>query len=215
MEWSKPTDGIVSRYINRKISGLITSFIIRKELGITPTHISLLSFLLGLSASVLYVLGGIVLAGFILQLSSILDGVDGELARARGLTSKLGEFIDTMLDRGVNILAYISITYYLYSVSPDIYIVLLGLLSLSGDMLVTYFHAVVKKDFNVHPASVGSFPPLASRDVRIFILFLASLGALLYIELLIYGLALIFLISYLYLVIKGFEVVRSIKSGLI
>jgi len=38
-------------------------------------------------------------AGILVQLASIVDGVDGELARARNMASPVGAFLDSLLDR--------------------------------------------------------------------------------------------------------------------
>ena len=53
---------------------------------------------------------------------------------------------------------------------------LLGL-GLSGDLLVTYIHAVGEKLAGKHPALVGRIPNIAGRDTRLFILFLAGLAS--------------------------------------
>ncbi len=209
MAYGKPTDGVISRYLNRRISGAITNFILRYDIRITPTQVSIISFLIGVSASPLYLSGLYWLAGVLVQISSILDGVDGELARARNMVSVLGGFIDTLMDRVVNILVISSIGFLVVS---DPYSLAIVLAALSGDMFVTYLHAVVKKDFGIHPALIGHVPPLASRDVRLFIVFVSSLAAEVSIDYLLYGLAVVAFISYLYLLFKAIEVYRYAKS---
>jgi len=95
----KPTDGPVSRYINRRLSNPITKFIVRHNIDVTPNQMSILSAFIGMLSLPLYILNNPVLAGILVQVSSVLDGVDGELARARNMVSRRGRFLDACLDR--------------------------------------------------------------------------------------------------------------------
>ncbi|HSA59664.1 MAG TPA: CDP-alcohol phosphatidyltransferase family protein, partial [bacterium] len=95
----KPADGLVSRWLNRRISLAIT----RRLAGvpITPNQISIITMLLGLASGVAvargtYTLG--VVGAALLQLQSTLDGVDGELARLRSQCTRLGQWLDTLSD---------------------------------------------------------------------------------------------------------------------
>ncbi len=97
---NKPTDGPVSRYLNRPVSIRISRYLVTTS--VTPNQISLLSFLLTLLGSVAFALGGYpgLFGGALLaQLASILDGCDGEIARLKFLQSELGAWFDAVLDR--------------------------------------------------------------------------------------------------------------------
>jgi phosphatidylglycerophosphate synthase len=99
----KPIDGYVSRHLNRYISLAISRRIV--DTAITPNHVSVLCIVLGVIAGVIAAHGGYVylLAGATLfQLNSILDGVDGELARVRWAHSKVGELLDSAGDNVAN-----------------------------------------------------------------------------------------------------------------
>lgn len=99
----KPVDGIVSRHINRNVSLFISRRLVATR--IHPNHISLLCIALGAAAALLVLGGGYawVLAGAaVFQLNSILDGVDGELARVRWQQSKPGELLDSAGDNFSN-----------------------------------------------------------------------------------------------------------------
>jgi len=209
----KPTDGPISRYLNRRISTRITAVILKYDIGLTPTQISIISFSIGLLASYLYLVGNFLVAGTLVQLSSIMDGVDGELARARNQVSVKGGFIDTILDRVSNIFILISITLLLlFESGMEFSIIFIGFAALSADLLVTYLHAVAQKDLKVHPALIGVIPPIASRDVRLFIIFLASLIAIYNVDLLLYGLFLMALLTYTYIIGKFVELIRFIEE---
>jgi CDP-L-myo-inositol myo-inositolphosphotransferase len=99
----KPIDGVVSRNLNRHISLAISRRIV--DTGITPNHVSVLCIALGLLSGVLAAQGGYgyLLAGAAaFKLNSILDGVDGELARVRWAYSKVGELLDSAGDNLAN-----------------------------------------------------------------------------------------------------------------
>ena len=86
-----PTDGWVSRKINRPISTRLT-FLLAK-MGMHPNVVTTIAFLLTLVGA--YFAGSglyeqIVLGALIFQLSSILDGCDGELARLTFKTTRFG-----------------------------------------------------------------------------------------------------------------------------
>lgn len=105
----KPTDGIVSRTINRPISQAVSGQLLRLR-GIRPHHATWLTALLALAMSVLLLLGGPqgLLPGAILfQAASIIDGVDGEIARATFRESAAGARLDSLVDAATN-LAFIA-----------------------------------------------------------------------------------------------------------
>ena len=88
-------DGFISRHLNRKISTWVSALLVD---FVSPNTMTVLTFLFGL-LSVLINLWNPVVAGITCQISSILDGVDGELARAQLRTSRLGGYVDSLLDR--------------------------------------------------------------------------------------------------------------------
>lgn len=95
----KVVDGFVSRNLNRHISLFISRRIATSP--ITPNHISSFTLLLGLVGAFCAAHGTYwwVLAGaLLLKANSVLDGVDGELARMRIQSSVLGEWLDTISD---------------------------------------------------------------------------------------------------------------------
>src|SRR5213595_1739465 len=96
---SKPQDGFVSRFLNRPISGRITSVLLK--LPIHPSTWTISICVLPLIAGVFLVRGdyvSIVIGAAIFQVFSILDGCDGEIARAKNLESKLGQGLDYLCD---------------------------------------------------------------------------------------------------------------------
>ena len=96
---SKPQDGFVSRFLNRPISRSITRYLIK--LPIHPNVWTLSIFVLPLVFCVFLLrgdYGSIVIGAALFQIYSVLDGCDGEIARAKNLESKFGEFLDSFCD---------------------------------------------------------------------------------------------------------------------
>jgi len=97
--------GWVARHINKKISFWIT----RNYLchwPVTPNQVTIVAGLLGLLGCFLIATGiqmAIVLGFALAQLQSILDGCDGELARARFQQTAIGEWLDTIVDDALNL----------------------------------------------------------------------------------------------------------------
>jgi CDP-L-myo-inositol myo-inositolphosphotransferase len=96
---SKPQDGFVSRFLNRPISSRITRLLVK--FPIHPSVFTTAIFILPLLAGVFLQRGdylSILLGAAIFQVFSILDGCDGEIARAKNLESKFGERLDNLCD---------------------------------------------------------------------------------------------------------------------
>ncbi len=169
----KATDGPVSRYINRPIAVAIARFILRLGLPVTPNMVSFAAFLTAVAASLSAALWlNWVAAGVLVQLSSIIDGVDGALARLSGRASKAGGFLDTMLDRYADIIVYGGVAYSALAAGaapPEAILAALAL-GLSGDLMVSYLHSRGERDAGIHPALVGPLDSIASRDVRLLIM---------------------------------------------
>ncbi|HWO69621.1 MAG TPA: NTP transferase domain-containing protein [Actinomycetota bacterium] len=94
---SKPGDGPVSRYLNRPISTRLSMAI--APLRPNPDLVSVLAFLLGLAGAWALATGRGVLAAALVHLTSILDGVDGEVARLQLRGGPGGALLDGVLDR--------------------------------------------------------------------------------------------------------------------
>lgn len=104
----KPGDGLASRTINRHISLPITHLLARTS--IRPNHITLFALALALAGAIALSRGGYaagVVGMLLVELGSILDGCDGELARLRFEFSRTGQWLDTTVDDLANI-AYIT-----------------------------------------------------------------------------------------------------------
>ena len=101
----KSQDGFVSRYLNRPISRLVTRLLLR--FPTTPNAWTLLILPIPIAASLILLHGTnwSFLWGLVLfQVFSVLDGCDGEIARAKFLESESGRRLDYLCDVFSNIL---------------------------------------------------------------------------------------------------------------
>jgi phosphatidylglycerophosphate synthase len=98
---NKSFEGPVDAVINWRFSMRLTRLLARAPLTVTPNHVTLLAIAVGITAAALVLRGtwwSVALGGVLLEVNSILDSVDGELARLRFQYSKLGQWLDNLSD---------------------------------------------------------------------------------------------------------------------
>ena len=106
----KSQDGFVSRYLNRPISRVVTRLLLR--FPTTPNAWTLFIFPIPIVAALILINGtyGSFLWGLVLfQVFSVLDGCDGEIARAKFLESERGRQLDGLCDILSNILLVVGL----------------------------------------------------------------------------------------------------------
>lgn len=92
-------DGFTAYHLNRPISLSISWLLVHTP--IRPNHVTAFDILLGIFAGYLMARGDwttLALGALLMQLVSIFDGIDGELARVKLLMSPWGERFDSMGD---------------------------------------------------------------------------------------------------------------------
>ncbi len=97
---NRANDGFFSVFVLRKFSKLFTWAAVR--LRVSPNQITLISFAIGLLSAYEFSRGdywSIFTGAILLQLSIIVDCVDGELARYTRKFSQLGAWLDAITDR--------------------------------------------------------------------------------------------------------------------
>ncbi|GHF51880.1 phosphatidylglycerophosphate synthase [Deinococcus metalli] len=70
--------------------------------NVNPAHVVLLHTVIGLDAAARIRRGERLAPALLLQLKTVLDGLDGQLARATGRTTETGRYLDTEMDLVVN-----------------------------------------------------------------------------------------------------------------
>lgn len=81
--------------------------------GASPDLFNFLGAALGLLAGIAYARGAAAVAGWCVLLGGLADILDGRIARARGLASARGEFLDSMLDRFAETFAFVGLALFL------------------------------------------------------------------------------------------------------
>jgi len=108
------TDGYIARNINKKISIPMSSQL--SKTGVHPNVLSMFNLIIGILSGVFLLGGGYwytVLGGTFFQLAAVLDGVDGEVAKFTFKTSKIGSWLDTIVDNSTLFL-FLGAASYLY-----------------------------------------------------------------------------------------------------
>jgi phosphatidylglycerophosphate synthase len=112
---AKPGDGIVSRYLNRPISQRI-SWVVLAIKGARPIHATVASAVFALILFWGMLAGGkagLILGGILFQAASVIDGVDGEMARATFRATDFGKTLDSAVDMATNFLFLLGLTLHL------------------------------------------------------------------------------------------------------
>jgi CDP-diacylglycerol--glycerol-3-phosphate 3-phosphatidyltransferase len=134
--------------------------------GLSPDFFNFAGLFFGLASGIAIATGRIELGGWAIALGGVADIMDGRVARARQLSSPYGTFIDSMLDRFVEVFAFLGFVVYLraFSFGP-----LLAAAAITGSLLVSYARA--------RGESVGVLckEGLMQRAERLVLIFLACL----------------------------------------
>jgi 1L-myo-inositol 1-phosphate cytidylyltransferase / CDP-L-myo-inositol myo-inositolphosphotransferase len=166
----KERDGAVAK-VNRILSGrVITPLLLAVAPGLRPDTVTLLAAAVGLSAVAAILLGWVLVAAVAVQLASILDGADGEIARVAHRGSRFGAFLDPMLDRVVDGLLFAAAGLYLAAqVGGGVAAGLLGVFATVGHLLVSYSTSRAALDLG-HRYEGRLMASGRGRDLRLLVL---------------------------------------------
>lgn len=176
----KPSDGLVSRHLNRPISRALSGVLLKFP-GVTPMHGTALAAATGLLMTACLLFGGangLIAGALLFHAASVIDGVDGEIARSTKRSSEFGAKLDTIID-GITNLAFLSLAslnlWWQGEVQAATYgAVGLGLLATGLTALGLRSIAIggpftfdaVKNTFNAQPSTITkTLASLTSRDV--------------------------------------------------
>ena len=106
--------------------------------GISPLALNLTGVAFGLLAGGLFAIGQLVLGGWAVLLGGVADVLDGRVARALGIASRRGAFLDSTLDRFAEVGALAGLAFWARE-SP--LVMTSVVLALGGSLLVSYARA--------------------------------------------------------------------------
>ena len=165
-------EGPVSRYLNRRVSVPIARVLAHTPL--TPNQVSVAACAMAFGALWLLAVGRNIEAGVLIQASSIVDGVDGDLARAKNMASKFGGLFDAVLDRFADAAIAGGMAWYALDREDWPAALTLGFAASVGFLLVSYSRARLETVGGAHTAS--DLMGLASRDVRLLLLAIGAVA---------------------------------------
>jgi CDP-L-myo-inositol myo-inositolphosphotransferase len=175
----KPTDGPVSRYLNRPLSVMFSRHLVK--LDITPNQISLFSFLCSLVAAGLFMTGGyifLLIGGVLAQFASIIDGCDGEVARLKYQSSDFGGWFDAVLDRYADAFLLFGLTWHLLAVEANGWVFFTGFMAIIGSFMLSYTADKYDSLMRERIKAGGGAGLRMGRDVRVFFIFLGAVSNL-------------------------------------
>jgi len=110
------------------------------RLRIVPNAVTVTGTLLAMFGGALVALDRWKPAAVVILVSGFMDGVDGLLARESRSTSRLGAFLDSVLDRWSDVAFYIGLLIWYLSQDMEFEVVLVGC-ALASSLLVSYTRA--------------------------------------------------------------------------
>ena len=123
--------------LGRRLEPLLSR--VARAIPLTPNSLTATGFFLTMCACVELALN-LRVGGILVLLTSFFDMLDGAVARARGMETSFGAFLDSVLDRYADAGILLAITWNMY-VTGNVSGVVLSLLSLVGTFLISYTRA--------------------------------------------------------------------------
>lgn len=150
-EWKRKKDPIIARLVHRPISFAFSSMFV--EMNLTPNQVSFISLIIAGVSCVLFASGNMVIllfAYFLLNLWSITDSADGNMARSLG-GKPYGDFIDATSSYFLYGLMFLPLGYSAYKMggffqADTPIIIVLGALAGSFDTMTRLFFQKMKNN---------------------------------------------------------------------
>jgi phosphatidylglycerophosphate synthase len=144
-----------SSFVTAPLAVLVNYFVVDTT-WLTPNRITLASFVVALVATALIVVGdtaNFIVAALLIQLSHILDCMDGQMARYRNSSSASGSYFDRATDQIQVSLWFGAIAYAAYQQSLDVLPAFLAFVGVAGYSLRGYtkyvaIHTEMYRDAN-------------------------------------------------------------------
>jgi len=144
---------LVLETVFRPLASALVPLLLRAS--VPPPAVVLANAAAGLCSAVALARGELVLAALLLQVKTLLDNADGQLARASGRVTLAGRYLDTEADLVVNAALFVSLAH----VTGQPWLALVGFLSLTlvlaVDFNVSKLYREVRSQAKRPPASSG------------------------------------------------------------
>ena len=107
-------------------------------MGLSPLFYNLGGAILGILSGVAFAAGMMVAGGWLILAGGAADVLDGRIARALGIASRRGAFLDSTLDRFAEFGAFVGLAIWF---REDVVALTLVVIALGGSLLVSYARA--------------------------------------------------------------------------
>ena len=145
------------------------------RLHLTPNTVTVIGFAIVVVAAGLVGTGSLLAGAAVLVAGSLLDAVDGALARATGGTTAFGSFLDSTLDRAAEAILYGGVAaYYLATATEPTGPVLLAVVAMGASFMVSYTRA--RAEGIGVTATVGLAPRMERLVLLVAGILLAGMG---------------------------------------
>ncbi len=152
-------------FLTNAVDGIRSTVVrVLAAVGVRPNHLTVLGALIAVGAGYAASQGALLPAGLVFLVGSLMDGLDGALARHTDSVSRTGAFLDSVLDRVGEAALLIGLSFY-FAQEDDALAVVVTTSALALSMLVSYARARAES----LGLNRGGFIP-APRSVRVVIL---------------------------------------------
>lgn len=107
---------------------------------IHPNSLTLAGFVITCMAAVALSKGSLRTGGLLILLGGLCDGIDGNLARSTGKTTRFGALLDSVIDRYSEFVMFLGIAAY-FILLKNHFILIVTFMALCGSIMVSYTRA--------------------------------------------------------------------------
>lgn len=138
-------EGILEWLIYRRLSKLVLKPILKTS--ITPNQITFVSLIFACLAGIFLIKGDYILglfAVFCIFIVDILDNLDGDLARAKNISTSFGAFFDAYINAITQFILYLTATIGLFFTTGNYLVIFAGMFALSSVLLMVFLSVLGK-----------------------------------------------------------------------
>jgi len=174
-------DGVVDKYFNRPAGRILSKLLAHTP--VSPNQVSLAASLVGLVSAWSFAVGShraAVWGAIVLQLSAILDALDGDLARVMLKESRFGKWLDIVGDQVVHIAVFVAVGVGLYrsgSVAPVFPLAMSAAIGVVISLIVVV-RGLKQAESQCDTLSRRLIEATANRDFSVLLIILAAVNKL-------------------------------------
>ena len=179
----------------------VISFI-ESKVKFSPNWITFFGLLISIPSAYLYAIGKTAIASLVLTLSAIFDVMDGRIAQKQGKITKFGGFLDSTLDRFVELFVFIGFTYLYLNEGREVFSYI-SIIYITGSFLTSYTRAKIES--YGEKGGVG----LIQRFERLFVIIISGLFGK---KVLFWGITIIAFLSYITVFYRIYYAYKVLKD---